>query len=207
MTAADSARLVPTRDAILNAAEALFAAHGYGGTSLQQIGEAATLSRGTPGYFFKTKERLYHAVIQRLLDQARVALAPAYGRLEDDANGLDRLVYDLVQAHFEFLASKPAFVRLLQREALGAGAVFEQLREPAARLTQLLGELSRRYGSTPLSPAEAAALTTNVAALCAFPLTYAEPLAGTLGVDPSSPAFAEAQVRTVTDLIVRQLLA
>ena len=160
---------MPTRDAILTPPRRFFAAHGYDGTSLQQIGEAAALSRGTPGYFFKTKERLYHAVIQRLLVQARVALAPAYGRLENDGNGLDSLVYDLVEAHFRFLVSKPAFVCLLQREALGGGAVFQQLREPASRLTQLLEELSRRYGSTPLSPAEAAALTTNVAALCAFP--------------------------------------
>ncbi|MDP9362946.1 MAG: TetR/AcrR family transcriptional regulator, partial [Chloroflexota bacterium] len=54
-----------SREAILDAAEALFAERGYEGASLQEIGRAAGVSRGTPGYFFGSKERLYQAVLER----------------------------------------------------------------------------------------------------------------------------------------------
>ena len=41
-----------SRAAILDAAERLFAERGYDATSLTEVGAAAGVSRGTPGYFF-----------------------------------------------------------------------------------------------------------------------------------------------------------
>ena len=60
-----------TREAILDAAEALFAERGYEATSLNDIGAAASVSRGTPGYFFGSKLELYRAVLARCLEQVR----------------------------------------------------------------------------------------------------------------------------------------
>ena len=54
-----------TRAAILDAAERLFAEQGYDATSLTEVGAAAGVSRGTPGYFFGTKAELYQAVLDR----------------------------------------------------------------------------------------------------------------------------------------------
>ena len=54
-----------SRAAILDAAERLFAAYGYHATSLQDVGDAAGVSRGTPSYFFRSKEGLYRAVLDR----------------------------------------------------------------------------------------------------------------------------------------------
>ena len=45
-----------TRELILDAAETLFAERGYEETSLADVGERAGVSRGTPGYFFGSKE-------------------------------------------------------------------------------------------------------------------------------------------------------
>lgn len=205
VSASGSVRPVPTRDAILDAAEALFAAHGYHGTSLQQIGEAAALSRGTPGYFFKTKERLYRVVIGRLLDQAKIALEPTYSRLAADGHGLDELVGDLVRAHLVFLVSRPAFVRLLQRDALADGVMFEELRGPAHSLTSLLADLSERYGDGSLTAEDAAALVANLAALCIFPFAHAEPLTSALDIRPMSPEFVEAHVATITSFVILRL--
>ncbi len=57
-----------SREAILGAAEKQFASQGYEQTSLQQIGQAAGVSRGTPGYFFGSKEQLYGEVPDRLFE-------------------------------------------------------------------------------------------------------------------------------------------
>jgi AcrR family transcriptional regulator len=207
VSASDGVRLVSTRAAILDAAEALFAANGYGATSLQQIGEAAALSRGTPSYFFKTKEGLYNAVIERMFARAQDALAPSYRHAEEADADLDELVFHLVEAHVEFLAANPALVRLFHREVLENGTIVERLREPAAETTRLLQGLRLRYGVSPLDDAEAAALVATFAALCAFPLTYAEPLFSTLGIHPSDPGYVQSHVRNVADFVLLHLRA
>lgn len=55
-----------TREAVLGAAQRaaqrLFARKGYALTSLKAIGEEAGVLRGTPSYFFGSKEGLYVAV-------------------------------------------------------------------------------------------------------------------------------------------------
>jgi AcrR family transcriptional regulator len=55
-----------TRRRILDAAEELFARQGFDAASLAAIGEAAGVSRGTPSYFFGSKEELYQAVLERM---------------------------------------------------------------------------------------------------------------------------------------------
>jgi AcrR family transcriptional regulator len=64
-----------SRAAILDAAERLFAERGLD-ASLGEIGAAAGLSRGTPSYFFGSKEQLYAAVIERVFaDRERIVAA------------------------------------------------------------------------------------------------------------------------------------
>ena len=60
-----------TREAVLDGAEALFAERGYEATSLGDIGAAAGVSRGTPGYFFGTKLDLFLEVFDRACDRIR----------------------------------------------------------------------------------------------------------------------------------------
>src|SRR5215212_6175626 len=67
-----------TKEAILVAAEHCFARLGFEGTSLQQIGEAASVARSTPAYFFGSKEALYEAVLARAVARAQTAMARAY---------------------------------------------------------------------------------------------------------------------------------
>ena len=63
-----------SREAILDAAEQLFAERGYDATSLNDVGAAAGVSRGTPGYFFGGKQPLYRAVLERCLERVRQAV-------------------------------------------------------------------------------------------------------------------------------------
>ncbi|MCY1517567.1 HTH-type transcriptional regulator RutR [compost metagenome] len=53
---------------ILQAAEKVFAEKGYGGTSMGDIAEQAALPRSNLHYYFSTKDELYLAVLQDLLD-------------------------------------------------------------------------------------------------------------------------------------------
>jgi AcrR family transcriptional regulator len=67
-----SRRGLATRDAILNAAEALIAEHGLAGVSVAQIArEADQLNRGAIQYYFASVDELAMAVMARRLPQHR----------------------------------------------------------------------------------------------------------------------------------------
>src|SRR5580704_14677256 len=53
--------------AILAAAEAVFAEHGFGGATMAAIAARAGVPKPNIHYYFPTKQRLYRAVIERVL--------------------------------------------------------------------------------------------------------------------------------------------
>jgi AcrR family transcriptional regulator len=113
-----------SRAAILDAAEALFAERGYDGASLSEIGAAAGLSRGAPGYFFGSKERLYAAVLARVFADRQAAtlaaLEPvrAWCETGNDAAGLRAALTAAIGDYMTFLRSRPAFARFIAWEEL-----------------------------------------------------------------------------------------
>jgi AcrR family transcriptional regulator len=67
------------RDSIVDAAERFFFSKGFPTTTIDEIAEAAELSKGTIYLYFKNKEELYVAIVQRgmhfLTDLFREAIA------------------------------------------------------------------------------------------------------------------------------------
>jgi TetR/AcrR family transcriptional regulator len=53
---------------ILDAGLVTFARHGFSGARIDQIAEAAEMSKPNVLYYFRTKEELYRAVLRRTLD-------------------------------------------------------------------------------------------------------------------------------------------
>lgn len=127
-----------SREAILEAAERLFAERGFDRTSLSEIAAAAALSRGTPSYFFGSKEGLYIAVLERAFTQreqaTREAFVPLLDWAHDDAGGsLRDTLRSAVDGYLAFLLSQPNFLKLVQREELdGAERLREAPRESRA---------------------------------------------------------------------------
>ncbi|GHE06313.1 TetR family transcriptional regulator [Defluviimonas sp. 20V17] len=57
-----------TEEAILTAAETVFAEAGYGGATMQLIADLAGLPKANLHYYFATKEALYRAVVERIFE-------------------------------------------------------------------------------------------------------------------------------------------
>ena len=110
-----------SRAAILDAAERLFAEQGYDATSLTQVGAAAGVSRGTPGYFFGSKAELYQAVLERAFAEVREAVRAGRARALASSQSAETILAGAVSDYFDFLAARPNFVRLIEREALSGG--------------------------------------------------------------------------------------
>ncbi len=120
----DAAR---SRGAILLAAERLFAARGYDGASLSEIGAAAGLSRGAPGYLFGSKERLYAEVLAAVFGRRQAATERAFAPVlawcegDDDRAALRAALEQAAAGYMRYLVEHPSFVALVQREELAGG--------------------------------------------------------------------------------------
>ena len=66
-----------TRAALLDEATALFAARGYGGTSLEDVASASQVIRGAVYHHFASKQALFEAVLQLQEARAMEAIAAA----------------------------------------------------------------------------------------------------------------------------------
>ena len=81
------ARNVDTRERILDAAERLFMAHGYEGTSMRQITGEAGVNLAAVNYHFGSKEPLMQEVFRRRLDWLNEERMRVLAASEADAGG------------------------------------------------------------------------------------------------------------------------
>jgi len=107
-----------SRERLIEAAMRLFAERGYRDASVQAIGEAAGISRGSIFWHFGSKEGLLWAVVQRAFTRWEAeTLVPEVG----DARG-EEAIGRALRAHRRFLADEGGTLRLLfvlMFEALG----------------------------------------------------------------------------------------
>ncbi|WP_420175041.1 TetR/AcrR family transcriptional regulator [Luteococcus sp. OSA5] len=82
-----SARKVETRRRIVTAASELFAEQGFSGTSMDQIAQAAGVSKGTIFYNFKNKSELF----AHLVREAACSIADEINRARQERRGWDAL--------------------------------------------------------------------------------------------------------------------
>lgn len=93
-TSADTATRPDRKQAILLAAERLFAEHGYHGVSIRQIADEAGVPLALVGYYYGQKHELFHAIFEHwkhTIDE-RLALLAEVRRMPRDAHTLERVV-------------------------------------------------------------------------------------------------------------------
>jgi len=131
-----------TTERILNAAERLFADHGFEGTSIRDIVDSAKVNLAAIHYHFRSKEALLEAVLTRrisLVNDARIerleaaetAAAPRSPSVEEVLRALIVPVVEFAQRD----ESGATFVQLMSR----------MFTEPRFSLTNFLG---RQFGET-----------------------------------------------------------
>ncbi len=188
----------PTRSRrlILDSAEHLFADRGYEATTVAEIAAAAGVSRGTPGYFFGSKEELYRAVLSRAFSET-VDLIRSLGY---GAGAFAEVTSEAIGRYLDFLASRPTFVRLVVRECLDGGRFLEGLPEHLAAIKETMGALDTDVGALRAQIDRRHLLLSGIA-LCWFPIV-ARPLTADLGFDPDSTEFIEHCKHQVIELLL-----
>jgi TetR/AcrR family transcriptional regulator len=195
-----------TRTAILDAAEEVFADQGYEAASLHEIAERAGVSRGTPSYFFGSKDGLYHAVLERAFANVWAEIGETHSAALKGAKPAEAIAAD-IEAYLRFLVDHPRFVRLVQWEALHGGRV---LREVNARLTGVENQISlikREVERGAIRPVAPDLLLVSLVALAWFPVAHADTLLFILGIDPRDPKLIDRYVAHLREFVLHGIAA
>jgi AcrR family transcriptional regulator len=100
-----------TRQRLLDAAEAVFAEHGYHDASIVKITEAAGVGQGTFYLYFGSKKDVFDELVRDLNRRVRHAMKEASSqgktRLEAEELGF--------RAYFRFTAEHPALYRIIRQ--------------------------------------------------------------------------------------------
>ena len=100
-----------TRDRILDAAEALFAARGFEGVTVRQIMSDADADVALAYYHFKSKRDLFDAVLMRRVDHLNeirlAALEEVEQRHPDDQPSLEEIIGAFTNPLLDILAQDP----------------------------------------------------------------------------------------------------
>jgi AcrR family transcriptional regulator len=108
----DVASYPAARNQILDAAERLFGRQGFDPTTIKQIGAAAKLNPALLYYYFGSKEKLYKAVLHRIVS----GLVATGGQVLESAAAPADAIRALVGAQVKFLLAQPNLPRLMVRE-------------------------------------------------------------------------------------------
>lgn len=108
MTRGEGAHERVTRERILDAAERLFAEHGFEGTSIRAVTKEAGANLAAVGYHFGSKAALFEALAERVMGPV---LAGQLGRLDDlekrcEEPGVEQLVEAFITPYFDQLPRK-----------------------------------------------------------------------------------------------------
>lgn len=131
-------------EAILDAALGVFAAQGFRGATLDQIAEAAGLSKPNLLYYYASKEAVHRALMERLLD---TWLAPL--RAIDPAGDPQAEIRAYVRRKIEMARDLPRESRLFADEVLqGAPRLGGVLSGPLKALVDEKAEAIRAWAAT-----------------------------------------------------------
>ena len=177
-----------SRKAILAAAETLFAERGFEAVSLQEIGDAAGLSRGTPNYFFGSKEDLYVAVLERIFadreEATKRAFEPVRAWCESARVGSIRQpLTRAIESYMSFLLARPAFVRLIVREELRCGEGLRRAQREATAMHEALAAVRAIAGKRSLRRFDVDDAVLVLVSLTFSPLSQQSTFMAALGRD------------------------
>jgi AcrR family transcriptional regulator len=184
-----------TRERILDVAEALFAAHGFAGTSMRDIAGQADLTAASLYNHFDGKEALYAAVLERGI-RPLVLLMQSHATDEPGADAAAALVGEVM----EHLRTRPHLPRLIQLEVLTGGELLARLARDWVRPLLEYGVAEMKREAAPWEPDEYPLVIAAWIHLVIGHFTMAPIFREALDEDPLAPRLLEKQTRFLQKL-------
>jgi AcrR family transcriptional regulator len=154
-----------TRNALLEAAEELFAERGYKQTTVAHITERAAVSRATFYVYFSSREEVFRALAQRVRDEIAEVQRAASRRSDDP-----RVIIETsIRPALEIFARKTRLITVIQHQALSdpdVAALWDEIQQGPSRVdAAFIRLLQERHGAEPAASADTVAEVVSAALL------------------------------------------
>ncbi|HXX23507.1 MAG TPA: TetR/AcrR family transcriptional regulator [Terriglobia bacterium] len=188
-----------TRQAILQAAERIFAEEGLAGARTDAIAAAAGVNKALLYYYFRSKEGLYRAVLESYVaDFNRQAL-----NLLSSEGSACSILLRYINLHFDFIAAHrhhgPLFQRMLMTDEKSWIRLAREQGLP--RMKALLKVIERGIRTGELRHMESFHIAISLVALVVFYFSSAPVLRAVGGIDPYNKANVERRREEVLKFV------
>lgn len=130
-----------SKEKIITNAKTLFSKKGFNASSMDELASMCDLNKGMIFYYFKNKQALFEAVMQKVLDEIYIAIK------EENQNHKKPLqeLEGFISTYASFACEHPYLPSLLLKELSNSGSVIsEQLFLHMRRLFELFSEILER---------------------------------------------------------------
>jgi len=192
-----------TREEILQAAIAEFSDKGLGGARVDVIARRAGANKRMIYHYFRSKEALFLAVLERTYDDIRRDEAALKLEKLDPVFGMRRLV----EFSFGYFTDHPHFIRLLNSENLHGARHLkksQRIREMNSPLIEMIRRILLRGEKEGAFRAhiDPVQLYISIAALGYFYFANIHTLSTVFGRDLSSPRLVQERRRHAVDMVL-----
>ncbi|MEC5291057.1 TetR family transcriptional regulator C-terminal domain-containing protein [Aurantimonas sp. C2-6-R+9] len=190
------------REVILEAALEVFSVHGFRGSTVDQIASRAAMSKPNLLYYFRRKQDIYHAVLERTLRDWLVPLA-AIDAGGDPVEELRRYITEKLR----MVAERPAASRLFANEILAGAPVMGGFLETTLKeLVDEKADIIREWvGRGQLAPVDPHHLIFMIWATTQHYADFDVQIRAVMGDLVDRPGFREEAAQAVLTLVLNGL--
>ncbi|MBN1577991.1 MAG: TetR/AcrR family transcriptional regulator [Chitinispirillaceae bacterium] len=200
---------------ILAGARQEFIEHGLGGARMQAIADRCGVNKALLHYYFRSKERLYQAVLQEIVQTMRNAIDEQLVTM-NPGDDIRTLLHRFIAVYIRTLRSNPDFPRFMLREMADGGTNLSELIESVAPMLKNIPiEINRRLSAgmesgriKRISPLH---LMLNILGMCIFtfiarPIVIEINKQMPLGIEFDA-AFFDMRIETILDMAMHGIAA
>jgi AcrR family transcriptional regulator len=155
-----------TEEKILEAAKNVFVSKGMEGARMQEIADKAGINKALLHYYFRTKERLFEAILSEIIQFAFPKLS---GILQSDKNIVTK-IEEVVDAYVDLLRRHPFIPAFILKEInRDPSGLFKMVLKYGFNFQVIFDLIQEAIDRGEIRPIQPEHLVTNIVSLCVFP--------------------------------------
>lgn len=155
-----------TEEKILEAAKNVFVTKGMEGARMQEIADKAGINKALLHYYFRTKERLFEAILSEII---KVAFPKLSGILQSDKSIVTK-IEEVVDAYIDLLIRHPFIPAFILKEInRDPSGLFKMVVKYGFNLQGIFDQIQQAMDRGEIKTMRPQHLAINVVSLCVFP--------------------------------------
>lgn len=195
-----------TENKILDAARKVFLEKGLDGARMQEIADEAKINKSLLHYYFRTKDRLFEAIVQQVLK----VIFPQVSELISKESSLEEIIKAFILIYINMLKKHPYIPMFVLREIsrntslVNTFAGVIHLKPLIAQFSEIYNKEVEKGNFRKIEPRH---LIINILAMCIFPVAARSIVESTVYKDEKFDfeEFMDERAEVITDFVFKAI--